>query len=78
MTGDQGPKGDQGIPGTDAVILTAVHRLVKLYCISDTEPTIPTFRKDTSSNSKFENDLDVTRIYYGDEANPTYIDNESD
>ena len=78
MTGDQGPKGDQGIPGTDAVILTAVHRLVKLYCISDTKPTIPAFRKDTSSNSKFENDLDVTRIYYGDETNPTYIDNESD
>ena len=78
MTGDQGPKGDQGIPGTDAVILTAVHRLVKLYCVSDTEPTIPAFRKDTSSNSKFENDLDVTRIYYGDEANPTYIDDESD
>lgn len=74
MTGDQGPKGDQGIPGTDAVILTGVHRLVKLYCESDTKPTVPAFRKDISSNSKFKNDLDVTRIYYGDEANPTYID----
>lgn len=74
MTGDQGPKGDQGVPGTDAVILTGVHRLVKLYCESDTKPTVPAFRKDTSSNSKFKNDLDVTRIYYGDETNPTYID----
>jgi hypothetical protein len=74
MTGEQGPKGDQGIPGTDAVILTDVHRLVKLYCESDTKPTVPAFRKDTSSNSKFKNDLDVTRIYYGDETNPTYID----
>lgn len=74
MTGDAGPQGQQGQPGQDAVILTAVHRLVKLYNTSSTLPVVPTtFKKDNSADSRFQNNLSENRIYYTNGGTQIYV-----
>ena len=78
MTGDAGPQGQQGQPGQDAVILTAVHRLVKLYNTSSVEPDVlPEFKKDNGANSKFENNLSENRIYYVKDGIKVYVDDDN-
>lgn len=78
MTGERGVQGEQGIPGTDAVILTAVHRLVKLYRQHNNLPEVPTFYKSVEQTSNFANDLDSTRIYYVDkEGNDVFVNSSN-
>jgi hypothetical protein len=78
MTGDRGEKGETGEPGADAVILTQIHRLVKLYCVSPSKPQVPIFYKDTEFDlhRKFKNDLDANRIYYEDGSSKTYVNDQ--
>lgn len=74
MTGDKGEKGNTGEPGADAVILTQIHRLIKLYCLSEEAPLKPKFFKSIEVDNKYRNELDVKRLYYKDGSKNVYVD----